>query len=114
MLQGHHEPVQMAGPEAGWQILYDTRVERNQADRVALQRQKIGDRRRGSSCVARLVVAHGTKAHGAAQIDEQPGAEIRLVLEPLEIIAIAAGKQLPIEIAKIVAGGVLAIFGELD
>src|SRR5262245_22969591 len=41
-------------------------------------------------------------------------AQIRFVFESLDVITIAASKEFPIQVARVVAGRVLAILGELD
>src|SRR5205085_4053522 len=61
-----------------------------------------------------LGVGDGAVAHGPTQIDQQVAAEVGFVLETLDVIAVAAGEELPVKVARVVAGGVLAILAELD
>ena len=73
------------------------------AHRVALQRQKIRERRGERAGVLGLGVAERAVAHRAAEIDQQMAAQVRLVLEPLDVVAVGAGVQPPVEIPRIVA-----------
>ena len=96
------------------QVVGDLLVEREQADRVALREQEIGERRGQRAGVLALGVRRRAEAHRAAQVDEQVAAQVRLVLEPLDVVAVGAGEEPPVEIARVVAGRVRAILAELD
>jgi len=41
-------------------------------------------------------------------------AEVGLLLEPLYVVAVTAGVEPPVEVARVVAGAVLAVLAELD
>src|SRR5207245_2315276 len=58
--------------------------------------------------------ADRTVSHRTAIIDQQMTAQVGLVLEFLDEVTVRAGKEPPVEIARIVAGRVLAVLGELD
>ena len=45
---------------------------------------------------------------------QQVADQVGLFLELLEVILVGAAEDLPVEIAEVVAGGVLAVLGELD
>ena len=109
-----HQPAQVARPVAGRHVLADLVVERGQADRVALREQEVGQRRRERAGVLRFRVAAGAVAHRPAVVDQQVAAEVRLVLEFLDEVPVAAGEDPPVDVARIVAPRVLAVLGELD
>ena len=56
----------------------------------------------------------GAVAHRLAGVDEQPRDEVRLLLVLLEVVALGAAVDLPVDVLDVVAGGVLAVLGELD
>ena len=74
-----------------------------QADRVALGRQEVGDRGRRGPGVLALAVRSRAIAHRPAGVEHQVAAEVGLVLEPLDVIAVGAGEQPPVEVARVVA-----------
>ncbi len=113
-LEGRHQPAEMARTVSGRQVLGDSILEQEHADRIALHGQEIGDGRRRGARVIALAVRSGSIAHRPAGVDHEIAAEVGLVLEPFHIIAIRAGKEPPVEIARVVARAVLAVFAELD
>ena len=53
-------------------------------------------------------------AHALAGVQQQVADQVGLVLELLQIVFVGPAEDFPIEIAEIVAGGILAMLGELD
>jgi len=98
----------------GRQVVSNCLVEREQACRVALLVEEPGQGRRQRSSVFGLRVADRAEAHRSAVVHEQVAAKVRLVLELLHVATVRAGEQPPIEIPRVVAGGILAVFGKLD
>ena len=113
-LERRHQPAEMAGTVPRRQVFGDSILEQEQADRVALRRQEIGDRGRRGARVVALAVRPGSIAHRPAGVDHEIATEVGLVLEPLHVIAVRASVETPVEIARIVAGAVLAVLAELD
>ncbi len=111
-LQGRHQPAEMAGPMPGRQILGDPILERDQPDRIALHRQEIGDGRRSRARIFTLGIRAGAVAHRPAHVEYEIATEVGLVFEPFDVIAIGARKQAPVEISRVVAGAILAVFAE--
>ena len=77
---------------------------------------QVGQRRGGALGVFQLRARRGVApvAHAFAGIQEQMADQVGFVLELLQIILVGPAEDFPIEIAKVVAGGVLAVLGELD
>jgi len=109
-----HQPAEVAGPVARGEIVGDPVVEGDQADGVALAGEEVGDRGGGGPGIIPLGVRARAVAHRPAGVDDQVAAEVRLVLEPLDVVAVRAGEQLPVDVPGVVAGGVFAILAELD
>jgi hypothetical protein len=86
----------------------------NKPDRVALSVQKPGERRGERAGVIRFCVTNRAVAHRAALIHKQMAAEIGFILEFFQVVTVRARIQTPVEIARVVAGRVLAVFRELD
>ena len=112
--QGGEQPAQVTGPVPGGQVVVDLAGEGDQPDRVALGEQEVGERRRQGGGVVRLGPPARAVAHRPAVVDEQVAAQVGLVLELLDVVAVGAGEEPPVEVAEVVAGAVLAVFGELD
>ena len=53
-------------------------------------------------------------AHRPAGVQHEVAAEVGLVLEPLDVVAVGAREEPPVEVAGVVARGVLAVLAELD
>lgn len=104
----------MAGAVAGGEILADLVVEGQQADGVALLVEEEGERGGEGIRVGGLCDAARAEVHRATVVSEEVAAEVGFVLELLDEVAVAPGEEFPIEIARVVAGRVLAILGELD
>src|SRR5262249_2032711 len=61
-----------------------------------------------------LTVGARLVAHRAARIEHEITAQVGLVLEPLHVVAVRSCVEPPVEVARIVAGTVLAVLAELD
>jgi len=94
----------------------DFAVEGHQPDAVLLMQHQIGQRRGRPAGVVQFRHRCRTALilHALARVQEQVAHQVRLFLELFQVVFIGASEHLPIEIAEIVAGRVLAVFGELD
>ena len=108
------QAAEVAGAVPRRQVVGDFVVEREQADGVALRGQEVGERRGERAGVVALGVLGRAVAHRAAHVDDEVAAQVRFVLEPLDVVAIGAGEEPPVEIARVVAGRVRAVLAELD
>ena len=113
-LQREHELAQVAGAIARGKIVTNGIIECQRADGIALLEQKIAERRCERVRVITLGVAQRAVAHRLTTIDEELAAQVRLVFKLLDVVAIAARVELPIDVTWIVTGRVLAIFCKLD
>ena len=52
--------------------------------------------------------------HGRRGIDHQHALYVGLLLEALDVVLVAFGEDLPVDVPDLVAGGILFVFGELD
>src|SRR5688572_6055483 len=85
-----------------------------QAGGVALIDDKIRERGGETARVIELAAVLKGEAHRAAEIEDDVTAEVRFRLEFLEIEAVGAAEDAPVQAADVVAGDVVAILGELD
>jgi len=53
-------------------------------------------------------------AHGGGGVEQEVGPEVGLLLVLLDVEAVAFGEDLPVQVPRVDAGGVLAVLGELD
>src|SRR5258707_1081708 len=104
----------MAGAMSRGQIFANLFVEGEQSHSIALQIEEIGQCSCQRGGVFRFGVAQRTETHRAAVVREQIAAQIGFVFKFFDEITIAAGENAPIDITRIIALGVLAIFGEFD
>ncbi len=99
---------------AGWDVEKSLFVETGQADGVALldeQAGKGGGETAGEIQPGRAVAG---ESHRGAAIDDEPGSQIGVGLEFLEIEAICAGIHPPVHEPDVVPGHIFSILGELD
>ena len=91
-------------------------VEQDQADRVLLagQEHRQRDDQRGGVVELRQDGAGAPVVHRCAGIDDERDPDVALFLVLLDVMAVGAGEDAPVEPAEVVAGGVLAVRGELD
>ena len=93
----------------------DVRVEGDQADRVLLTDHQVAERRGEADGVIELgqLLAIGV-GHRGAEVHHQIAGDVRLGLELFEVVFVGLGVDVPVEVFEVVAGDVLAVFGELD
>ena len=89
-------------------------VEGDAADRVLLAQQQVGQAGGDGAAVVVLVQRPAAVVHRLADVDDQGAAQVGLFLELLDVEAVGLGPDLPVEVADVVAGGVLAVLHELD
>jgi hypothetical protein len=99
------------GPDGGADLV----IEEHQPGGIALTDQQ---RRQGGHGGGGMVVLGGASAariaHRCAGVQEERRLEIALLLEPLDVVAVAARIHAPVELLEIIAGAVLAVVGEFD
>ena len=90
----------------------------DEADGVLLSDEQVGDRGGEMTGVVKLgeSVRRGLAAvgHRARDVEDDRRAQVGLVDVLLDVEALTARDQLPVEVAQVVAGHVLAVLGELD
>ena len=57
---------------------------------------------------------HRAHLHALAGVHHHPRDEVRFLLVLLQVVAFGAAVDLPVDVPDVVAGGVLAVLGELD
>ena len=99
----------------GWaDIVADLVVEDNQPGGIALSMDRqIEERRREVTGIIHFVDAVGAELHGVAGVEQDGQHRVGFAAEALENEAFAAREDVPIDMAKIVAGSVGDVFGEL-
>ena len=113
-IERHEDGAQMPGPRAGRKHVDDALVERHQADRVALPRHQICERRGEARAVLELGHRARPVRHRSADVEHEMAIEIGLLLELLDVVPIAACVHLPVDRRQIVARHVLPVLRELD
>lgn len=113
-LDGVVDVAEMAGAMTCREEFTDLVIEGNETDGIALLMEEVGEGGGEGGGVAGLVVVEGAVLHGTGTIEEQVATEVGFVLELLDVMAVGPGEDPPVEMARIIAGGVLAILGELD
>ena len=107
--------VHVARPRARRQPGRDLLVELDEPRRVALPVHQVGERRREHAAVFEL--AHRRAAairHRGAHVEQQVAFEVGFLLELLDVVAIGARVDFPVERGQVVARQVLPVFRELD
>ena len=61
-----------------------------------------------------LFIAPAAVAHAGRDVDQQRAAEVGVLLELLDVVAVLLGPDLPVDVPQVVAAGVLAVLAELD
>src|SRR5204863_2088773 len=105
---------EMAGAMARGQVLADLLVKGEQTDGVALEVEEISQGRGESIGVLGFGVVERSVGHRPAVIDKQMAAQVGFVLKFLDEVPVAASVEAPVQVAGIVAGGILSVFCELD
>ena len=104
----------MPGAIAGWKIIPNALIKTQQTDGVTLLEEKVGEG--GGQCVRIIGFGPiaGAEGHRATLIDQQVATQIGFIFKLLDVIAVAAGVHAPVDIARVIAGYVLAVLRELD
>src|SRR5580692_12944907 len=92
----------------------DLVVESNQARGVALAVDREIEERCGEVAgIIHLVDGVGAKLHRIAGVEQDGQQAVGFAAKALEIQTLGSGVDVPIDVAKIVAGSIGAVFGEL-
>ena len=113
---------QVPAAAARGNITADRGVERYESDRVLLVDHQVCQRRRQALGVLKLaerpVVAPGGGVagvfHRAGGVDQDCRPQVGLLDVLLDVVPVGLGQHAPVEVADVVAGGILAVLGELD
>ena len=98
----------------GGKICAGSLSNRARPDRVLLAGQEHRQRGGQRGGVVELGQRPGAVVHRGAGVDDERGAEVALFLVLLDVVAVGAAEDAPVEPAQVVAGRVFAILGELD
>ncbi len=110
-----HHLVEMARGAAGGEVEPDLGVERGHPHGVLLAHHQVGQHRGQVRGVLELGDARRLAVgHRSAAIEQDLGAEVGFLLVLFDIKPVGAPENPPVEVPRIVAGGVLAMLGELD
>ena len=112
-LQSQHDSPQMSRAVACRQIVFNLHVKPRQADGISLHRQEVAECGRQRSGVIEFGIGQGAVPHRPTGIDKQVAAQVCLVFVSLDVIAVTAGIQPPVEVAGVIAGDILPILSEL-
>ena len=89
--------------------------EKHQADGVPLLEHQVGQSRSQAGGVAKLAEwTAGLEVHRAADVQQEVGLQIGLLLVLLDVEAVGFGVGLPVQVAQGVAGHVGPVLGKLD
>ncbi len=86
----------------------------NQPDCVLLPQQQIRQTGRDRAAVVVLVQRPVAVVHRVADVHHQLAAEVGLGLVLLDVELVGLGPHLPVEVAQVVARGVIAMLDEFD
>ena len=89
-------------------------VEGNAAHGVLLAQQQVGQAAGDRGAVLELVHRPAAVAHAAGDVDQHGAAEVGVLFELLDVVAVLLGPQLPVDVPGVVAEGVLAVLAKLD
>ena len=89
-------------------------VEGDAADRVLLPQQQVGQADGDRAAVFVLAHRAAAVAHAGGNVAQQRAAEVRVLFELLDVIAVLLRPDFPVDIAQVVAVGVFAVLAELD
>ena len=96
-------------------VAADFGVEGDEAHAVALLEHEIGERGGETDGVVGLRRAARTRvAHGAAEVEQERGAEVGFLLVFADVVAVGFSEDLPVESADFIALHILPVLGELD
>ena len=116
LTKGRENPIPLLLRAARRDHRSDLIVDANQPDRIALANQEereCGGQMFGVGHLGETGVA-AAPVHGLADVQNYDRPGVCLLLEQFYHPAIGAGGNFPVEVAEVIAGLVLAVFGELD
>ena len=87
-------------------------TEERDADAVHARQPEVAERGRGPP--RRIELVRLAVVHAAARVDEDVDGDVLLLDEELHEEALEPRVGVPVELAQVVAGGVVAVVGELD
>ena len=89
-------------------------VEGHAADRVLLPQEQVGQADGDGAGVLVLVHRPAAVAHAVRHVAQQRAAEVGVFLELFDVVAVLLRPDFPIDVAQVVAEGVLAMLAKLD
>src|SRR5436190_10632583 len=95
-------------------VLHDVVVEGGEADAVPLAVHHVGEAGGEDPAVLELADAAAAERHRLRDVEQTGEVDVGVGLVLLDIEAIGAPEQLPVDAADVVAGGVAAVLGEVD
>lgn len=120
LFDGLGEWEEVRGLAFGWEKVLLLAIEGEKSDGIALAQQEVG---KGKGERSGVVVFGGSAfavfgmlgvVHGSRGIEQDVSAQVGFVFKLLDVVAITFGKEFPVDMADLVAGGVLFVFGEFD
>jgi hypothetical protein len=120
LLNRMSEREEVRGMATGRELMLDGIIEAHQADGIALTQEDIRERERERAGITVLCGSFGERigmmwvVHGGGGIEEEISAEIGLILELLDVVAVAFRQEPPIEMAEIIARRIFFMLGEFD
>jgi hypothetical protein len=110
-----HHLVEVPRRRSGGHVQMHLRVERRQPHRVLLPRHQIRQNRRQIRTIVELRdLGRMAVAHRRADVQEDLHPHVRLFFILLDVETFGAGEHFVVEMARVVAGRVFAVFGEFD
>jgi hypothetical protein len=113
--EGFEEMPDVARAALGGEPAADLIVVDDQADRILLVMREVGGRR--GEFAGELELRHASRVfevHRGRGIKDEMHAQAGFLLELLDVVALAAAEDLPIEMPQAVALDIVAVVSELD
>ena len=101
------------GLGAGRDELPELLVMNREPDRIALAVKEMAERSGRGGPHLELAEGAGPVGHRGARIEHEQSRDIGLFLVALDIVAVHASEDLPVEMAQVIAGNVFAMLNEL-
>jgi len=92
----------------------DVAVEGDDADAVALALGEVAEARPDETAVLELADPAATEAHRLRHVEQDAEVRVGVRLILLDVVAIGAGVQPPVDAPDVIAGDVAAVLGEVD
>ena len=105
--------AQAAAARRGAAMLANLVVEHDEADGVVLARREVRERRREELAVQQLADLAAAEAHRRARVEQDHEPRVGLADVALDVGAVRARVDVPVDEARVVAFGVRAVLGEL-